>query len=32
MNRAVQDLEGTKRNKRLLKSFFQEENVLFAAA
>ena len=32
MNRAIQDLEGIKRNRKLVKSFFQEETVLFAAA
>lgn len=32
MNRAVQDLESIKRNKNLVKSFFQEETVSFAAA
>ena len=32
MSRACQDLEHIKGNKKLLKSFFQEESVLFAAA
>ena len=32
MNRVIQDLESIKRNKKLVKSFFQEECVLFAAA
>lgn len=32
MNRAIRDLEGIKRNRKLVKSFFQEENVSFAAA
>lgn len=32
MNRAIKDLESIKKNKKLVKSFFQEQNVLFAAA
>lgn len=32
MNRAIVDLESIKRNKKLVKSFFQEKTVLFAAA
>ena len=32
MNRAIKDLESIKRHKKLVKSFFQEEHVLFAAA
>ncbi len=32
INRATLDLEGIKRNKKLIKSFFQEKHVLFAAA
>ena len=32
MNRAVSDLESIKRDKKLVKSFFHEEHVLFAAA
>jgi len=32
MNRATQDLESIKRDKKLVKSFFQEQSVLFAAA
>ena len=32
INRAIPDLEGIKRNRKLVKSFFQEETVLFAAA
>lgn len=31
-NRAIMDLEGIKRNKKLIKSFFQEATVSFAAA
>lgn len=31
-NRAILDLENIKQNKRLIKSFFQEATVLFAAA
>jgi len=31
-NRAILDLESIKRNKKLIKSFFQEATVLFAAA
>lgn len=31
-NRAILDLESIKRDKNLIKSFFQEEGVLFAAA
>ena len=31
-NRAMRDLENIKRNKKLVKSFFQEANVSFAAA
>jgi len=31
-NRAILDLENIKRNKKLIKSFFQESTVLFAAA
>ena len=32
MNRAIMDLEKIKRSKKLIKSFFQERTVLFAAA
>lgn len=32
MDRAIRDLESIKRNRKLVMSFFQEENVLFAAA
>ncbi len=32
INRAIQDLDSIKRDRKLVKSFFQEENVLFAAA
>lgn len=32
MNRAIQDLESIKRDKKLVKSFFREDNVSFAAA
>ena len=32
MNRAILDLEKIKRNKKLIKSFFQEKTVSFAAA
>ena len=31
-SRAILDLENIKKNKALIKSFFQEESVLFAAA
>lgn len=31
-NRAIQDLESIKRNRKLVKSFFQEDAVFFAAA
>ena len=31
MNRAIRDLDSIKRNRKLVKSFFQEESVLFAA-
>ena len=32
MNRAILDLESIKRNKKLVRSFFEEETVSFAAA
>ena len=32
MNRAIMDLESIKRNKKLVRSFFEEETVSFAAA
>ena len=32
LSRAIRDLESIKRNRKLVKSFFQEETVLFAAA
>ncbi len=32
MNRAIMDLEGIKRNKKLVRSFFEEQTVSFAAA
>lgn len=32
MNRAIFDLESIKRNKKLIRSFFEEKTVLFAAA
>ena len=32
MNRAILDLEGIKRNKKLIRSFFEEATVSFAAA
>jgi hypothetical protein len=31
-NRAIMDLHSIKRNKKLVKSFFQNETVSFAAA
>jgi len=32
MNRAILDLESIKRNKKLVRSFFEEKTVSFAAA
>lgn len=32
MNRAIMDLEGIKRNKKLVRSFFEQQTVSFAAA
>jgi len=32
MNRAILDLESIKRNKKLIRSFFEEKTVSFAAA
>ena len=32
ISRAIKDLESIKRNKKLVKSFFQEPTVFFAAA
>jgi len=32
MNRAIVDLESIKRNKKLVRSFFEEKTVSFAAA
>ncbi|VAW91816.1 hypothetical protein MNBD_GAMMA21-2800 [hydrothermal vent metagenome] len=32
MNRAIMDLESTKRNKKLVRSFFEEKTISFAAA